>query len=81
MKTQNSQSHEYIRDMYNDGVNIRIICFSQEQSVAFSKQRSFQVDMTYKRTGNGFNEVVFATMPETVGNGMYYYILIVTKYT
>ncbi|KAJ9364238.1 hypothetical protein DTO280E4_2001 [Paecilomyces variotii] len=70
MKTQNSQSHEYIRDMYNDGVNIRIICFSQEQSVAFSKQRSFQVDMTYKRTGNGFNEVVFATMPETVGNAV-----------
>jgi hypothetical protein len=66
---QNSSETRYIQQIYNDGVNFRIICFTTEQARYFLKVRSFQMDMTFKRIAGDIYELAFATMDETLGQG------------
>ena len=66
---ENSPTSRYIQDIYNDGLNVRIICFTTEQARHFLEARSFQMDMTFKRIAGEIYEIAFATMDETIGQG------------
>jgi hypothetical protein len=60
----------YVQDISNDGMNLRIICFTPDQAGLWKSVRSFQMDMSFKRIAGDIHEVVIASMVESLGTGM-----------
>jgi hypothetical protein len=50
----------YVQDMYTDGINQLIICFTKQMAEILIEQRSVEVDMSFKRVAGPMNEVLFA---------------------
>lgn len=58
----------YIQHIYSDRNGIMIICFLQEQAKIFLAQRTFEVDMSFKRILEmNMNEIVFTVWLEEHG--------------
>ena len=61
----------YIQEIYLDQDHIMILCFLDEQARVLLKQKSFEVDMSFKRIKTkGLNEVVLAAYISEHGKGM-----------
>ncbi|KAM5443968.1 hypothetical protein MaudCBS49596_008059 [Microsporum audouinii] len=50
---------EYIRYLYNDGINLMIILLLEDQAKLFNQISSFQVDMTFKKIAGEINLIDF----------------------
>jgi len=50
----------YVQEMYTDGINQLIICFTKQMAEMLIEQRSIEVDMSFKRVAGPMNEVLFA---------------------
>ncbi|KAF2267132.1 hypothetical protein CC78DRAFT_577328 [Lojkania enalia] len=61
--------NSYIQHIYNDNDGVMIICFFQKQAEIFLSQRTFEVNMPFKRFHDqGYTEIIFAAWPERHGN-------------
>ncbi|KAJ5684482.1 uncharacterized protein N7477_000827 [Penicillium maclennaniae] len=67
LQESSSPCEMYIQEMYTNGNNIRIICFTLAQAQYWAKIHFFQMDMTFKRVAGNINEVVFVTKDDTLG--------------
>ena len=49
----------YIRDIYKDNLGTIVLTIRREQAVFFAQIESFHVDLSFKRVGYGFHELIF----------------------
>lgn len=62
----------YIRNVYNDGTNMMVICFSSEMAKQFAVAEEIEFDMAFKRVHGTFNEFVIVTYSEVYRKRKYY---------
>ncbi|KAI8930747.1 hypothetical protein NX059_012355 [Plenodomus lindquistii] len=69
-KKQQGGAQQYIQEIYKNHLSIIVLCMLPEQATIFSSLTTFRVDVSFKRVGFGFQEMLFAYFHERHGKLM-----------